>query len=221
MSVSTTARATSSLPVAGIIPFSATDWPGRLTATAFTQGCPLRCVYCHNPTLQEFRAGAHDFGEVLELLDARRGLLDGLVISGGEPTASHGLGEAIAATHGSGFLVGLHTCGYAPNRLARLLRHPETTPDWIGLDVKGLPQDMPAVAGCTLPVARASWRSLELLSASGVEVQVRTTLWRGSVLEDHLPELTDKVAGYGHDLVVQWARDCDTGGHYHGQGIAA
>ncbi|QGU03718.1 anaerobic ribonucleoside-triphosphate reductase activating protein [Corynebacterium comes] len=221
MSASTTAKPTCDLPIAGIIPFSATDWPGRLTVTAFTQGCPLRCVYCHNPSLQEFRPGAHDFAEVLELLDARRGLLDGLVISGGEPTASHGLAEAIAATHDMGFRVGLHTCGYAPNRLAKLFERPDTTPDWIGLDVKGLPQDMPAVAGCTLPVAQASWRSLDLMAASGIELQVRTTLWRGSVLEEHLPELKEKVGGYGQELVVQWARDCDADGHYQGQSAAA
>ena len=151
MSASTSAKPTHDLPVAGIIPFSATDWPGKLTATAFTQGCPLKCVYCHNPSLQEFTSGAHNFAEVLELLDARRGLLDGLVISGGEPTASPGLAEAIAATHQMGFRVGLHTCGYAPNRLAKLLADPATTPDWIGFDVKGLPQDMPSATGCTHP----------------------------------------------------------------------
>ena len=221
MSASTSAKPTHDLPVAGIIPFSATDWPGKLTATAFTQGCPLKCVYCHNPSLQEFTSGAHNFAEVLELLDARRGLLDGLVISGGEPTASPGLAEAIAATHQMGFRVGLHTCGYAPNRLAKLLADPATTPDWIGFDVKGLPQDMPSATGCTPPVAQASWRSLELLASSGTDLQVRTTVWRGSVLEEHLPRLQEVVAAYGQELVVQWARDCDADGRYHGQGAAA
>ena len=75
MSVSTLAKPTCNrsqvgartLPVAGIIPFSATDWPGNITITIFTQGCPLRCVYCHNPSLQAFGAGSHDFAEALAL----------------------------------------------------------------------------------------------------------------------------------------------------------
>jgi len=80
MSVSTLAKPTCNrsqvgartLPVAGIIPFSATDWPGNITITIFTQGCPLRCVYCHNPNLQAFGAGSHDFAEALALAVDRR-----------------------------------------------------------------------------------------------------------------------------------------------------
>lgn len=83
--------ATAQLPIAGIIPFSATDWPGKLTATAFTQGCPLRCVYCHNPQLQAFTPGARSLAEFLSLLNSRHGLIDAAVISGGEPTSVHGL----------------------------------------------------------------------------------------------------------------------------------
>ena len=105
------------LPVAGIIPFSATDWPGKLTCTIFTQGCMWTCTYCHNPTLQPITPGEHAFTAVVDLLGQRRGLIDALVISGGEPTLHHGLGDAIAATQRSGFPVGLHTCGYAPGRL--------------------------------------------------------------------------------------------------------
>ena len=107
LSVTTSQKPSPNLPVAGIIPFSATDWPGRLTVTAFTQGCPLRCSYCHNPNLQEFTPAPHDFSEVLDLLRARHGLIDALVISGGEPLACAGLGEAIAAAHEIGFPVGL------------------------------------------------------------------------------------------------------------------
>ena len=55
MNESTSKKPLFSLPVAGIIPFSATDWPGQLTITVFTQGCPLRCVYCHNPAQADFK----------------------------------------------------------------------------------------------------------------------------------------------------------------------
>lgn len=204
--------------MAGIIPFSATDWPGRLTVTAFTQGCPLRCSYCHNPALQGFKPGAHDFSEVLDLLRARRGLIDALVISGGEPLACAGLGEAIAATHGIGFAVGLHTSGYAPARLRTLLSDASTRPDWIGFDVKALPEDLPSVAGVSNAVAARMWESLDLVCGAarehGMGLQLRTTLWPGSVIEQHLAQLQGAVAQRGHELVLQWARGVDDRGVY-------
>lgn len=211
MSVSTSPP---ELPVAGVLPFSATDWPGRLSATAFTQGCPLSCRYCHNPGLRAFRGGEVAFVEVLDLLDSRRGLLDALVISGGEPTVHRGLGAAVAAVHDHGFPVGLHASGHSPARLAALLADPATRPDWIGLDVKGLPGPTPGVVGCTPATARRMWDSLGLVTAAGVDVQVRTTVWPGSVLERQLPELRARVRASGHELVVQYARDVDAEGFH-------
>ena len=231
------------LQIAGIIPFSATDWPGKLTASAFVQGCPWRCVYCHNWQLQPFRAerlgaagsacgdgdarpdgdaqgaaGAPSFGDLLELMRSRRGLLDGVVISGGEPTAQRALGSAIAALHAEGFPVGLHTCGYLPARLEALLADPATRPEWIGLDVKGLPEDMPEVVGCSLATAKEAWRSLEIAAAAAqrgeIDLEVRTTIWPGGVLEKHLPIVTAQVKQLGFDLVVHQARDVDENGHY-------
>nr|WP_232959159.1 anaerobic ribonucleoside-triphosphate reductase activating protein [Corynebacterium marambiense] len=206
------------MPIAGIIPFSATDWPGHLTATVFTQGCPWRCVYCHNPSLQNVGTGSHHFAEVLELMERRRGLLDGLVISGGEPTMHRSLPGAIREAHRRGFLVGLHTCGYAPARLAVLLDDDRTRPDWIGLDVKALPADLPPVVGCTPAVAERSAAALGLVAETaartGMEVQVRTTVWRGGVVDRNLDELRELVAAYGFDLVVQQARNVDADGVY-------
>lgn len=206
MSVSTSAP---ELPVAGIIPFSATDWPGQLTITVFTQGCPLRCIYCHNPTLQPFQPGSCSFEDALNLADSRRLLIDALVISGGEPTAVLGLAEAIRLGHERGFPVGLHTCGYRPKIIAELLASPATTPDWVGLDVKALPEHMVAVTGCSPRITTTVWDSLQLLTDAKVDLQVRTTLWPGSVIEQHLDQLRNRVADYGHHLVVQNATDAD------------
>lgn len=207
------------IAVAGLIPFSATDWPGMLTATVFTQGCPWRCRYCHNPELKPFlRAGepAGSWAEAMALLRRRRGLLDGLVISGGEPTAQPGLGRAVAEVHAVGFPVGVHTCGYAPRRLERLLSDPASRPDWIGIDVKALPADLPDVVGRPEGVARAAWASLAIVARSGVPAQARTTVWPGSVLERHLPRLRERVAKLGLELVVQRARGVDAEGWYRG-----
>ncbi|QGU01206.1 pyrroloquinoline quinone biosynthesis protein PqqE [Corynebacterium kalinowskii] len=197
------------LPIAGVIPFSATDWPGQLTITVFTQGCPLRCPYCHNPTLQAVGPGlAWDSS----LLERRRGLIDAIVISGGEPTMHSSLGAFIAWVHSLGFPVGLHTSGYRPSAIAALLAAPSTTPDWVGLDVKGFPEDCEALFGMSPRAARGCWSSLELLSDAGVPLQVRTTVW--PAFTDHLPALKAKVGSYGHQLVVQQARGVDAEGHF-------
>ena len=201
------------LPIAGLIPFSATDWPGHLTATVFTQGCPLRCTYCHNPQLQQFRPGTVSWHEVTQLIDARRGLLDALVISGGEPVSSPPLPAAIRAAHALAFPVGLHTSGYAPHRLRRLL----AGGDQARLDRPGHQgaAARSATGGRLHPrVAEAMWESLAAVTASGVETQVRTTVWPGSALEAHLPYLQERVADYGASLVVQSARGCDASGFY-------
>lgn len=218
LSVTTSQKPSPNLPVAGIIPFSATDWPGRLTVTAFTQGCPLRCSYCHNPSLQEFTPAPHDFSEVLDLLRARHGLIDALVISGGEPLACAGLGEAIAAAHEIGFPVGLHTSGYVPARLGSILADSATRPDWIGFDVKALPEHLPSVAGVTSVVAARMWESLDIVCTAarehGMGLQLRTTLWPGSVIEQNIDQLQDAAAQRGHALVLQWARGVDADGVY-------
>lgn len=204
--------------IAGIIPFSATDWPGKLTATAFLQGCPWRCVYCHNWQLQPFTQGSVSLEDFVALLRARRGLLDGAVISGGEPTAQRGLGAAIAAIHAEGFPVGLHTCGYRPSRLESLLADPLTRPEWIGIDVKGLPEDMPPVVGGDMQRAESAWESLKIACETArqgaIDIEVRTTIWPGSVLEEHLPELEKRVADLGFPLVVHRAQGVDSRGRY-------
>ncbi|WP_080793362.1 anaerobic ribonucleoside-triphosphate reductase activating protein [Corynebacterium pacaense] len=202
------------LPLAGIIPFSATDWPGRLTVSVFTQGCPWRCVYCHNPGLQEFGEGESTMSRALELMERRRQLIDALVITGGEPLAHAALPAAIAAAHDHGFSVGLHTCGYAPRRMRGLLETADTRPDWIGLDIKGLPGDMPGVAGCTPRAALAAWETLDIIGSSGVAVQVRTTVWPGGIVDRHLSRLRAEVAERGHELVIQNARGVDSYGNY-------
>lgn len=161
------------LRVGGFEPFSTLDFPGRLAAVVFCQGCPLRCGYCHNPEL--IAPGAErrlDFGDVLSVLDSRKGFLDAVVFSGGEPLAQAALMPAIEAVKARGFAVALHTAGTSPKLLEKLLPHL----DWVGFDVKAPFESYEGVTG----VARAGAKAracLDLLSASGLAFEVRTTLW--------------------------------------------
>ena len=97
------------LRVGGFVPFTATDYPDALAAVVFCQGCPWRCGYCHNPHLISAQGDdERDFERILDWLATRRGLLDAVVFSGGEPTAQAELTEAIAAVRALGFRIGLH-----------------------------------------------------------------------------------------------------------------
>ncbi len=163
------------LRIGGIVPFTTTDFPGRLAAVLFVQGCPWRCGYCHNPHLIPAVADTglreHTWAGVLRWLESRRGLLDGVVFSGGEPTAQRAIVEAIRDVRALGFQAGLHTAGMYPRRLAALL--PDL--DWVGLDVKAPRAGYEIVTGVAAS-GMAAFESLDLLRRASVEYEVRTTV---------------------------------------------
>ena len=167
-----TASAADALRVGGLTPLSATDYPGELAAVVFCQGCPWRCGYCHNPHLVDGAAGSPlGWDDVIAFLRRRRGLLDAVVFSGGEPLVQRALPQAVRETRALGFRVGLHTGGASPAALAAVL----PLLDWVGFDVKAGFGDYAAVTGVRRSGERAQ-ASLRLLLASGVAHELRTTV---------------------------------------------
>ena len=162
------------LRIGGVTPFTGIDYPGALAAVVFVQGCPWRCVYCHNPHLQPRDAAAPtDWNAFARWLERRAGLVDAVVFSGGEPTLDPALPSAAAAVRALGFRVGLHTAGLYPRRLAATL----PSLDWVGFDVKAPLADDAAhdrVTGVE-GSARAPRAALAALLASGVDFECRTT----------------------------------------------
>ena len=121
------------LRVGGFVPFTLTDYPDALAAVVFCQGCPWRCGYCHNPHLIAARGDdERDFQRIVDWLGTRRGLLDAVVFSGGEPTAQAELAGAVTAVRAQGFRGRAAHGGAYPRRLAAVLPHV----DWVGIDVK-------------------------------------------------------------------------------------
>lgn len=187
------ARDPAELRIGGVAPFSTTDWPGRLAAVLFLQGCPWRCGYCHNPHLQPADgSGGHELVSVLAWLDRRRGLLDAVVFSGGEPTVDAALGSAMREVAARGFAIGLHTGGAYPRRLAEVL--PRV--GWIGFDAKAPGTDYAKVTGVAGSGAAAR-ASLELVVGSDVDFEVRTTVHPALTPEDALLRLADELASLG------------------------
>lgn len=195
------------LTIAGLSRFSSVDWPGHLVATVFLQGCPWDCLYCHNPDLIDPRvAGSIAWRDVEALLDTRRGMLDGVVFSGGEPTRQRALVDAIARVRARGFAVGLHTGGAYPTQLTALL----DGLDWIGLDVKALPDEYAATTGRG-PSGAAAIRALDLVieaqrARAGtdrpLDLEVRTTVHPDLIDDERLVRLGHLLADRG---VTHWA----------------
>ncbi|MGV6875286.1 anaerobic ribonucleoside-triphosphate reductase activating protein [Pseudochelatococcus sp. B33] len=163
---------TKSIRVGGLERLSLCDWPGKLVATVFCQGCPWDCPYCHNPHLLPAHGGQMiPWPDVLAFLETRRGLLDGVVFSGGEPTMQSGLPGAIRDVRAFGFGIGLHSAGPYPERLAAVL----PLVDWVGFDIKAAFSEYDRVTRAPRSGERAK-KSLEHLLKSGVACELRTTV---------------------------------------------
>ncbi|MBV1787501.1 anaerobic ribonucleoside-triphosphate reductase activating protein [Marinobacterium sp. D7] len=196
------------LRVSGMTPLTTIDFPDHLACVLYTQGCPLRCRYCHNPQLIPFgdQPGSISWPEIEEFLHRRQGLLEAVVFSGGEPTLQPALAAAMAAVRELGFKVGLHTAGVSPERLAQLL----PLVDWVGLDVKAPYQRYPQVTGRNHQ-AQQNRNSLELLLDSGIPFECRTTVdWR-LFPPDELHDLACQLADLGvehYAVQINQARNC-------------
>jgi pyruvate formate lyase activating enzyme len=170
-----------SLKVGGLTGITTIDFPGHLAAVVFCQGCPWRCPYCHNPHLLD-KSGADllRWEDVGDFMERRRGLLDGVVFSGGEPTAQACLLEAMGEMKDMGFLVGLHTAGPHPDRLAKLL----PMLDWVALDIKAPFDEYDKITMIARSGDKAR-QSATLILEAGVPYEFRTTVY---------PETLDEAA---------------------------
>ena len=149
------------------------DFPGRLSCVLFTQGCPYDCFYCHNRSLIPLQ-GERGGVDVFDFLPRRRGLVEGVVISGGEPTIHSDLPAFIRRIKELGYAVKLDTNGGNPTMVGSLVD--QQLLDYIALDVKASEEAYPVVCG-----ANARWEAVEetlsLLKASPHPFEVRTTVY--------------------------------------------
>jgi pyruvate formate lyase activating enzyme len=188
--------------VGGVTPLTTIDYPGELAAVIFLQGCPWRCGYCQNKELLPRNSANNPVAwqEIIGLLDRRKGLLDAVVFSGGEPTVQAGLPTAIDQVKSMGYKVGLHTAGIYPERLERLL----PLVDWVGMDIKSSKSDYQNITGVKGSGERA-WKSAELLIASNVAYEFRTTVHPDMLSKEQISTLIHELADIGarHYVIQQ------------------
>jgi pyruvate formate lyase activating enzyme len=163
------------------------DYPGKIAATVFTIGCNFRCYYCHNPelVLPEKIKNTKTLSEeeILNFLKGRKGLLQGLCITGGEPTLENDLLDFIKQVKALNFLVKLDTNGSNPEVLKKLLENKLL--DYIAMDIKAPLAKYAIVAGVEIDLNRIQ-ESIKLVRQSGLEYEFRTTIAPGLTAQDIL-----------------------------------
>jgi pyruvate formate lyase activating enzyme len=177
------------MKIAGFQPFSLCDYPGRVASVVFTQGCNFHCGFCHNGGLirQDVPAtGLMSQDDCLQRLADRAGFLEGVVVSGGEPTLQPDLGEFCRRVKALGLLVKLDTNGSRPDVLRAAIEGRWI--DFVAMDVKA-PFDRYRRVTCADVETSSIEASIRLIAGSGVEHEFRTTWVRSLLTEADLAAL--------------------------------
>ena len=169
------------------------DYPGKVACMVYTIGCNFRCPYCHNPELvDETVETTWTEDSILEFLRTRKNMLDGVVITGGEPTIHGGLPEFIRKVKELGFLVKLDSNGTNPEMLKKLIA--KKLVDYVAMDVKS------QIATYSQTVSRpvngvAIRKSIELLKKGKVEYEFRTTVIKSMQSPEDIKEILEEIKG--------------------------
>jgi len=162
--------------IGGFQPFTLSDFPGHVAAIVFTQGCNWRCPYCHNRSLLKTRRPEQELipeTHVFDILHRRRNELDGLVITGGEPTIQEDLPRFIHKVHRMGLAIKLDSNGSRPGVIGRLLE--EGLLDYIAMDIKAPLDRYESVVGHPVDIGPIQ-TSIELIKNSGIRHEFRTPM---------------------------------------------
>jgi len=182
------------MKIGGLQKVSLIDYPGLICATVFLQGCNFRCSYCHNPELvnpQLFSPCLKE-KEVLDFLKTRRGKLDGVTITGGEPTIQDDLVFFIKKVKQMGFVVKLDTNGSRPQVIKALLD--EKLLDFIAMDVKGPLEKYESIVCIMLDIKRIE-ESIKIILKSKIPHEFRTTILPSQLTLKDVSKIAKLIAG--------------------------
>ncbi len=195
------------MKIGGLQKLTLLDFPGRCACTVFTVGCNLRCPFCHNASLVTGEPPSLiDEQEVFALLQKRKGVLDGVCLTGGEPLLQPDLPGFIRRVRDLGFAVKLDTNGTLPDRLRALLE--EGLLDYVAMDIKNAPERYAETVGVPGFDVKNIEQSMRILQNGNVPFEFRTTVVR----ELHDPKDFQKIAEWiGDDVPYFLQQFVDSG----------
>ena len=170
------------------------DFPGKTACTVFTGGCNLRCPFCHNvPLVLAPEEEPFPEEEIFAYLAKRRGVLDGVAVTGGEPLLQPDIADFLRRVREMGFLTKLDTNGFFPERLGALLQ--AGLLDYVAMDVKNSPAKYAFTCGRESVDLEKVNESISLLLGSGIEYEFRTTVIGGFHTLADIKEICGMIAG--------------------------
>lgn len=182
------------MKIGGLQKVSLIDYPGLICAIVFVQGCNFKCAYCHNPELvrPELFQPEMDEKEILGFLAKRRGKLDAVTITGGEPTIQKDLLKFIKQIKKLGFAVKLDTNGYQPQIIQALLR--EKLLDYIAMDVKGPLEKYEDIIRTKINTEKIK-DSIKIILDSMITYEFRTTAVKSQLTVNDILKIGEMISG--------------------------
>ncbi len=177
--------------IGGIVKNSFVDYPKKIACVVFTRGCNFKCWYCHNSHLLENGENKVDEGKFFEFLKKRKGFLDGVVVSGGEPTLQLDLIEFLKKIKNLGYDVKLDTNGTKSEILKQIID--ENLVDYVAMDIKAPLEDYEKIV-CSKPLIDEVKKSINLLMKSNIDYEFRTTFSPDLTVND-IEKICKNIAG--------------------------
>ncbi|MBQ8596445.1 MAG: anaerobic ribonucleoside-triphosphate reductase activating protein [Lachnospiraceae bacterium] len=180
--------------IAGLNKTTLLDYPGRIAATVFTGGCNFRCPFCHNAGLVLSPSSAETYSEedVFSFLQKRKNVLQGVCITGGEPTLQADLPEFIGRIKALGYAVKLDTNGYKPKVLKDLLE--ANLLDYVAMDVKNCLEKYELTTGVKVDTEQIK-ESVAILKSAGIDYEFRTTIVKEFHQREDMIKLGEWIKG--------------------------
>lgn len=193
------------MKIGGLQKLTLVDYPGKVAATVFLIGCNFRCGFCHNPELVNWKGEQAEITEkeFFEFLKEKQDLIDGVCITGGEPTIYPDLINFIKKIRSMGFLIKLDTNGSNPEVLKKLFA--EKLLDFIAMDIKTSVdvevqnpkskfQKYNKATGVNVDINKIK-KSVELIKNSGIDYEFRTTVVPGLVEKEDIEKISEWLKG--------------------------
>ena len=197
--------------IAGLQKMTITDFPENVACILFLKGCNFRCPYCHNSELIDYKIDDNYIlkEEVFDFLKKRQGILDGVVISGGEPTVNKDLPKLIKEIRDLGFKIKLDTNGTNPQMLKELLE--DGLIDYVAMDIKNVQTKYLETAGLSeknVQILENVQKSIDILKKSKVDHEFRTTIMKNYHNIEDLEEI-NKLIGKDEKYFIQNFEDSE------------
>lgn len=182
--------------IGGFMQTTLLDYPGKVAATIFTTACNMKCPFCHNGDLVFGDVSPYEENDVLSYLSKRRKVLDGVCITGGEPTLQKDLAEFIFKIKEIGLLVKLDSNGLRPDILKSL--YEGHLIDMVAMDIKASKDNYLTASGLDAINMDLIYESIDFLINSGIEYEFRTTLVKGIHNRDNINGICEMINGAKH-----------------------